>query len=122
MKVFEIFYKKQDNHIIIKSVYAIKHGFYLPYYFPFLALIIAIRQRCAMLAMSSFVVTVAAMSVGHSFFGIILKILLLITFVLVAPDIRRFDLIKKGYTNAGCFVVKNKQKAIKKFFTDFSLQ
>ena len=120
MKVFEIFYKKQDNHIVINSVETIKHGFYLPYYFPFLALIIAIKQRCVMFAMSSFVVTVAAMSVGHSLFGTILKILLLITFALVAPDIRRFDLIKKGYINAGCFAVKNKQKAIKKFFTNFS--
>jgi hypothetical protein len=122
MKVFEIFYKKENNLIILNSVNTIKHGFYLPYFFPLLALIIAIKQRCVMLAMSSFVVTVATMSVGHSFFGIILKILLLITFVLVAPDIKRFDLIQKGYINAGCFAVKNKQKAIKKFFTDFLSQ
>ena len=32
------------------------------------------------------------------------------------------DLMQKGYINGGCFAVKNKQKAIKKFFTDFSLQ
>ena len=122
MKVFEIFYKKQNNHIIVNSVHTIKHGFYLPYYFPVLSLIIAIKQRCLMLAIFSFVTTVAAMSVGHSFFGITLKILLLITFALVAPDIKRFDLMQKGYIHGGCFAVKNKQKAIKKFFTDFLLQ
>jgi hypothetical protein len=121
VKVFEIFYKKQDDNLVINSIKVVKHGFYLPYYFPIIVFIIAIKQRCLLLSVWSFITIIAAIAVSNNNIGIIFKVMLLLTFALTVPDIKRFDLIKGGYINGGCFAVKNKQKAITKFFTSFAI-